>query len=322
MKRNLFYSLLVSFLALTAAVTDANAQLNLDITGPSSAVCGDQVTVEVRAVSGFTDIGSLQFSVNWDPFQLTYVSSTFLTIDGDDPLTGDFSGTGVYTYTWTDSNGPYGATLIPGEVIATFVFQISGQNGVLNVNLTNAPTPIEATDNNFDPVPVSVLNLVSIDNSGVPYMLSFDAPELCLPAGFSGTINMRPYVEITDLFGGVLNFADLNANGYDWEFTISEWNNNPSPPPAAGTITPNGIYTPGFGSGFATIRLTVTDPSGNCSIFVEDVFELRQPIVATVSSDCNCSAIPGGPREVEIGGIGGRSGSLHDHRYGRHGDQL
>ncbi|MBK9255457.1 MAG: HYR domain-containing protein [Saprospiraceae bacterium] len=148
-------------------MTALQAQLTLSSSSVSSmAACGDNVVISIKAESGFTDIGSLQFSVNWDPSKLEYVSNVPVTIDDDDPAIG--TGIGNLTFTWFDSDfAPYGASLSNGTEILTLTLKVISSPATLTVDITSTPTVMEATDNSFGDVTVIPDNNVSINvNSG------------------------------------------------------------------------------------------------------------------------------------------------------------
>jgi len=88
--------------------------LILTAEGPTGLLAsGAPVTVTIKA-DRFTNLGTLQFSINWDPAELQLQSNTPLTIDDDAPLIG-------------------------------------------------APASGQLTDNNFETVPVTLMNLVNFD---------------------------------------------------------------------------------------------------------------------------------------------------------------
>ncbi len=136
--------------------------LSLVATGPQEAVCGDEISVEI-SVEDFENIGSLQFSVNWDDTQLQLLGNTPLIIDGDMPIVGPFSN--EFTYTWADTDFPgYGAGLADGTTILTLNFKVlSNMASGVTVNLTGVPTSIEASNGDFCAVTVTPFNLVDFD---------------------------------------------------------------------------------------------------------------------------------------------------------------
>lgn len=138
--------------------------LILTAEGPAGPVAsGAPVTVTIKAEK-FTNLGTLQFSINWDPSELQLDGNTPLTIDGDAPVIGT-PVAGQLTYTWFDADIDYGVTLPDGTTILTLNFTVAtpGPATDVNVTITDTPTTVEASDNNFEVVPVTLENLVSFD---------------------------------------------------------------------------------------------------------------------------------------------------------------
>ncbi|MBK6902412.1 MAG: HYR domain-containing protein [Saprospirales bacterium] len=165
------------------------ADLSLVATGPQEAVCGDLVSVEI-SVDDFENIGTLQFSVNWDDTQLQLLSNTPLNTDGDAPVIGT-PATDQLTYSWLDGDlTPYGAGLADGTTILTLNFKVlSNMASGVNVNITGIPTSIEASNGDFCPVAVTPFNLVDFDVDKItvtcPADLSvcLETPAFTLPDG-------------------------------------------------------------------------------------------------------------------------------------------
>ncbi|MCK6562266.1 T9SS type A sorting domain-containing protein [bacterium] len=138
--------------------------LILTAEGPAGPLAsGAPVTVTIK-VDKFTNIGTLQFSITWDPTELQLDSNTPLTIDDDAPLIGT-PASGQLTYSWFDSDIDYGVTLPDGTTILTLNFTIvtPGPATDVNVDLTDDPTTVDASDSNFESVPVTLENLVSFE---------------------------------------------------------------------------------------------------------------------------------------------------------------
>jgi hypothetical protein len=153
-----------SVTAQFAAIPPPAANLTLTASGPSGTICGENLSVTIK-VKDFTDIGTLDFSVNWDPTKLELLSYTPVVIDDDAPLNGEFFSTGQLTYTWADASFPdYGVTLADGTTILTLNFKALANTATgVTVNITGTPTAINASDLNFEEVTVTTENLVSFN---------------------------------------------------------------------------------------------------------------------------------------------------------------
>jgi len=164
----------LNFTDITVVVDDADAvesttvcEIDLLVDAPATASCGETITVDIKADGMYSNVSTLQFSVNWDPLQLQYVSSSFdpavYSPTLDDPLlTHPFSlmpptgPDGAVIYVWGDLGPEYGVPLADGTVLMTLTFVVVG-DGTLNFDITGDPTEIDATDNiNFDLIPVNV----------------------------------------------------------------------------------------------------------------------------------------------------------------------
>ncbi len=139
--------------------------LTLEITGPASAACVDTITVAVTVSSGFTDIASLQYSINWDETQVMYLSSSAANIGGagGDPLlgTGNTAG-GELTYSWVDFSGTEGEDLADGDTLLTITFVVLTDVGTVNVDITGTPLAMEVADNFLATSVPTALNNVSV----------------------------------------------------------------------------------------------------------------------------------------------------------------
>ena len=143
-------NLLLTFLAPTT--------LALTATGPATALCGDIITVTVQAASGFIDMGSLQFSLNWNLSELSYISHTVTAIGGGAPSTVLYPASPPHnqmTYSWFDPAGFDGEDLPNGTVLVSFSFQVTGSTGNAVLTINGNPTPIEAMNAAFCLVPVT-----------------------------------------------------------------------------------------------------------------------------------------------------------------------
>ncbi|MFN8303116.1 MAG: choice-of-anchor D domain-containing protein [Saprospiraceae bacterium] len=140
----------------------APAPLVLSANGPASATCGQNITITIKAEDGFDDIASDQFSVNWDPAKLQYVSHTNPSVGGDASGVGTFSvASGQITYAWFDGTAPNGEDLPDGSTLMTITLKVLQSSGTVGVNITGTPTGIEATNNEYCFLTVNTQNNAS-----------------------------------------------------------------------------------------------------------------------------------------------------------------
>ncbi len=127
--------------------------------------------------------------------------------------------------------------------------------------------------------------------------ITMDPPELCLDANNPSQLDFSNYLTITLANGFKIKHAEVPAylggsNGY---FGITAFSHPATGTP--GSITLDGVYTPGTGTGFVTISYILLPgnnppPGGNygnvgCFKAEHAIFELRQPLVMA-SPECEC----------------------------------
>lgn len=111
---------------------------------------GGQIAVPIRAISGFTDINSMQFTIEYDVTKLTYLQPQSYNLNYLD--TGDFFNpqAGIITLSWFDTDLD-GETKADGSVLFEVLFDVIGTDGEFSdIDLTGSVTAIEFTDVNFN----------------------------------------------------------------------------------------------------------------------------------------------------------------------------
>ena len=108
---------------------------------------GETVVIPIIA-SDFDEIVSMQFSINWDPSVLTYLS--FQLADLQFVAIGDTeASSGILRFSWFDILG-MGLTMEDGSVILLLEFEVIGEEGdFTHVSITDEPIEIQifqATD--------------------------------------------------------------------------------------------------------------------------------------------------------------------------------
>lgn len=132
-------------------------------------VCGETLTLPIT-VTDFTDIQGIQFSVNWDISDLSFVSSeatTSLTTVGSATFNTGNIATGQLSFIWFTNNTANAPTLVDGDTIGLVTFTVSGNDfATTDVAFSDTPVFIEATRNNA-PIPVNITagSLTLIDNT-------------------------------------------------------------------------------------------------------------------------------------------------------------
>jgi hypothetical protein len=134
--------------------------LNLFIDATDNVECGEEFVVDIVAAANFTDLGTLQFSVDWDQNVFTPIAIEPQTVDNSTPLTGFVND--VLIYSWLDSSGMYGASVPDGTLLLRLRLLAGncGSSGL--VAITGSPRVIEASDLSYNVVPVVLLGMADI----------------------------------------------------------------------------------------------------------------------------------------------------------------
>jgi hypothetical protein len=161
---------------------------------------------------------------------------------------------------------------------------------------------------------------------------TMDLPQLCLEANNPSQFNFANYLAITLANGKKITHAQvptepaiLGSKGF---FAISAFLPSAGSTNDPGSITYDGVYTPGTGSGFVTISYLllppgfVSPPNGSlngltgCYKIEHATFELRQPLVMG-SPECKCF-----DHEERIVDLGVIKGGLEPYRIQYSGTRL
>ena len=141
--------------SITGGGNGGAGDLTLTLEDLNNVQSGSEICMGV-SVSDFTEILGMQFSINYDPNVLQFVSVGGFNLDG--LIASSFgvppsTSPGVITLSWLD-NTLQGITLPDGTEIFEICFNVVG-SGNTTVSFSNSPTNIEVTDadeNNVDPV--------------------------------------------------------------------------------------------------------------------------------------------------------------------------
>jgi gliding motility-associated-like protein len=213
----------------------------------------DTFLVPLR-VRNFNNIGSMQFTISWNPAHLDYIYTgpvhplfTAGPINiGFDTVT--FINQGKLTFTWTR----FGGTSIPDDtpVFPVAFTRIGGPS--TPVAFVSSPVAIELTDPNGNEVPFILMN-------GIVRPLDFEFPIITCPANLTVQAPTPPPVPNIGLISQMDN-CDLANIGY--AITGATNLNAPNDPDASGAV---------FNFGTSTVTYTATDVGGNsdtCSFTV------------------------------------------------------
>ncbi|MCB9333943.1 MAG: DNRLRE domain-containing protein, partial [Lewinellaceae bacterium] len=215
--------------------------VTLTASGPSDATCGQDVVITIEVASGFTDIKSYQYVVEWDPLKFQYVTHNAPAIDGE-PATVFTNNTsiGQLSYGWIDQSGAItGKTLSNGSTVLTVTLKplvSSGMDEPVNI-IGTVITPMEASNSQQCLLTLTPQNNVAIDFNPISVscpantMICSDASPLTLtgenPTGgsYSGTgVDMGmfdPAAAGTGPHEITYNYTDGNSCAAFCTFTIT-----------------------------------------------------------------------------------------------------
>ncbi len=118
--------------------------LPLRLIGSSTSGNTGEVVCVDYAVEGFQNLISVQFSVNWNPNMLEFVSSSTSNLE-DFQVNEMMAFDGVLTANWFDPNKEI--TLADGTVVLTLCFEIKGSCGQsASIDITDDPTIIDVVN--------------------------------------------------------------------------------------------------------------------------------------------------------------------------------
>ena len=162
------------------------------------------------------------------------------------------------------------------------------------------------------------LSNVTVEDFLGNIQVEMDLPELCLEANNPVQLDFNNYTNLTLPNGNTIRPSQVASNAYLGDvtgfFAISSFAPHPgSPSVDPGSITPEGVYTPGTGTGYVTISYILLLPGSNvgqvganslahCFQIFHTTFELRQPL-DMASPECVC--VDEDERIVDLGVISG-----------------
>lgn len=154
MKKNILLALLITIFINIQSFATVNFIMN-----NYSAQVGTQITVPVK-VTGFTNIVSIQGTIQFDQNKLTYVSVQQLGALG--MVLTDFGvsqvSSGKLTFSWINGAGT-GVNLSDSNVIFSITFNVSPTNtGICPLTFTTSPTIFEVVDGSYNTVGYNLVN--------------------------------------------------------------------------------------------------------------------------------------------------------------------
>ncbi len=267
--KNIYRFILISLICADYSPS-ALAQNRFFIPSSSTACGAPQTLVIPIKVNNLTNVGSMQFTLSFDPNRFTYGGHSAVT-----PAFTQGSGTGAWndmtfiangmiTFSWTRLGG----LTIPGD---TTIFTITlnylgGGSGSVGY-LLSGPTPFEVTDPNS--------NTVSFTQSGAVISSSDTAnPTVSCPASVSTTSNTPVTLPGLD----ATNVTD-NCGVTGRSFVVT------APTSASGSGT--SVSAVAFVPGLSTVTYTVSDAAGNtatCSFQVQVTSSSQSDTLTLIAS--------------------------------------
>ncbi len=220
------------------------------IAGGATVGCNEPFSVNITTLN-FDSIGGLQFSLNWNPGLIQYVSfsnvNAALSLNASN-FGATTAGNGIFTFAWTTAT-PAGITLPSGATLFTLNFN-SISTSPATVAFGNTPTPIVAfSSETFPPEETGVVTI-----NGAIVSADLVAPILTCPA--SVTVD-APNGEIT----ATLNNLQPTALSDNCTALPSVTHVSTGATIGQGAGNANGI----FNAGTTNVVYTALDNAGNTS---------------------------------------------------------
>lgn len=251
------------------------------ILGGGTAACGANFTSDITALN-FDSLGSLQFTVSWNPANLRFGGITTTGSALPISIASNFDTTtarttGRFTFFWT-TNALYGTTLNDGALLFRLQLKpLSSNLSGVQVSFTDMPTPREAVSSAVQPpveVPVIYIpgQLTTSDNVG-PTLQCPANINITNPAGvLTATVSNTAPVGLSDNCGGPVTLTYTRTGST----------------PGSGSGPANGIYN----AGKTTVIYTAADNKNNTSTCsFEIVVDAGKPAPVSIDSiNGNCTA--------------------------------
>jgi hypothetical protein len=207
----------------------------------ASGMVGSGLSVSMKAVD-FTNINSIQGTIQFDPSAVTYSSVSFFGLPGMNMSNFGTSqaATGKITFTWFDGT-LNGVDMADSTALFTLNFTASCTPGVSSIDIVNSPTLVEVTDSSLNTLTTTLVS-GAITNQA-----------MSVSAQSSATGNICEGTSAT--------LTAMGASGYTWLPSGSLSSATGSPVTATPTITTVYTVTATSGSCSTTANVTVTvDP--------------------------------------------------------------
>ena len=248
---------------------------------------GEQVCVQV-STQNFTDIVSMQYSMNWNSSVLRFDTIQGINLNGLSLGSFNTAVPGELRFTWDDPLAQ-GITLSDNTVIYEICFTIIGSGGTSTaINFANAPTPIEIIDGNDNEVPfTSTAGSVTVI-SGIGSSTDFQL----IGSTETAEAGEQVCVQIS-----TQNFDDIISMQYsmNWDPTVLRFDTIQG-------INLNGLSTGNFNTSVAgELRFTWDDPLAQ-GITLADNTTIYELCFVVIGSEGNTSTVgfSGSPTPIEI----------------------
>lgn len=238
------------------------------------ASCGETVSIDVLAFN-FDSISGLQFSMDWLPAALEFVSITnnnaALNITPGNFNT-DSTGVGILSFAWT-SGSISGSSIPSGDVLFTLTYNVLGSDTVAFGNNPTAALAFTGTIFPPEEIPLVTFNAVIAVSDTVPPAITCPANLTVQAPGATPVQGIAP-TDITD---------NCAAPAVGWSVAGATVGNFPNDPDASGAL---------FNLGTSTVTYTATDAGGNtatCSFDVTVEFGVSTTDLVIVANSTNAA---------------------------------
>ena len=267
---SLLYNLGVTTVTYTATDGTGNSEtcsFNVTVTNDPAQVisinidslilgCNDKTAEVCIRVNNFEDIRGVQFTINWNDSELTYIDTSNVSLANSNFGINNVA-SGVMTYSWFSGGTPI--TLADGTSIFCLNFDLVNPVPPASYDITfsNFPTPVQVTTQASLPNPLPITDYV-ISNGNIVILADTQAPTLTCPMDVTVDAGTAASIAVNGLAPSASD--DCGTPSVTYVLTGA----------TTGTGS-NDASSLLYNTGVTTVTYTATDGSGNsteCSLTV------------------------------------------------------
>jgi len=279
----------------TVIVGDGGGSGSTDLTFIASnetVASGASVCVDI-SVLNFTDIVSMQYSINYNSSVLQFTGAQGFNLPGMTAANLGNPTAGNITLSWQANDPVAGESVADGTVIFQLCFTAIGASGTSsNITFSGSPVPVEVISATGPVTPVWDHGVVSVSGGGGPGTLTFSASDETVASGDQVCVD----ISVQNFTSVVSMQYSINYNSSVLQFTGSQGYNLPG-------FNASSIGNPSAGN--ITISWVANDPVAGESVANGTViFQLCFTAIGA-SGTSSSITFSGSPTPIEVIGASG-----------------